>query len=104
MDYIGPMIRTTLSEAKKNLSDLVARVGRGETVIVTKRGKPVARIDAVSTVEVGGDDEVVAELLGLGLLRRPTERRASVTLEPPVELPAGVSVLDALLEEREEGR
>jgi len=98
------MIRTTLSDAKKHLSDLVARVGRGETVVVTKRGKPVARIQAVSTGEVGGEDEVVAELLGLGLLRRPIEPRAGASLYPPVKVPVGVSVVDALLDEREDGR
>jgi prevent-host-death family protein len=97
------MIRTTLSDAKKHLSELVARVGRGETVIVTKRGKPVARIEAVSTAEVDGDAEVVAELLGLGLLRRPPTP-APAPLAPPVELPEGVSVLDTLLDERAEGR
>lgn len=98
------MIRATLSDAKKHLSDLVARVWRGETVIVTKRGKPVARIQAVSTVEVGGEAEVVAELLSLGLLRRPIEPRAEASLDPPVEVPLGVSMVDALLKEREEGR
>lgn len=97
------MIRTTLSDAKKHLSELVARVSRGETVIVTKRGKPVARIEAVSTAEVDGDAQVVAELVGLGLLRRPATPDPA-PLAPPVELPEGVSVLDALLDEREEGR
>lgn len=31
-------------EAKTHLSDLVERAGQGETITVTKRGKPVARI------------------------------------------------------------
>ena len=97
------MIRTTLSDAKKRLSELVARVGRGETVIVTKRGKPVARIEAVSTAEAGGEADVVAELVGLGLLRHPASSDRA-PLAAPVNLPEGVSVLDTLLQEREEGR
>ena len=39
----------SIAEAKAHLSALVARVSRGESVTLTKRGKPVARI--VSVVE-----------------------------------------------------
>jgi prevent-host-death family protein len=34
----------TLAEAKAHLSELIDRVAKGETVQITKRGKPVARL------------------------------------------------------------
>ena len=40
------MIHVPLAQAKNQLSELVGRVERGETVAVTRRGKPVARLEA----------------------------------------------------------
>lgn len=34
----------TLKESKARLSELVARAGRGEEIVVTVRGKPAARL------------------------------------------------------------
>lgn len=39
-----PMSATTLADAKAHLSDLVARAAAGETVRITRRGKPVAAL------------------------------------------------------------
>lgn len=38
------MNSVSIAEAKARLSELVARVADGETVQITKRGKPVAQI------------------------------------------------------------
>lgn len=38
------MISIPLAQAKNQLSELIDRVQRGETVAVTRRGKPVARL------------------------------------------------------------
>lgn len=38
------MITANMHEAKTRLSELVAAVERGETVIIQRRGKPVAEI------------------------------------------------------------
>ncbi len=40
------METVSLADAKARLSELVARVEDGETVSITKRGKPVARLVA----------------------------------------------------------
>ena len=40
------MEAVSLADAKTRLSELVARVEAGETVSITKRGKPVARLVA----------------------------------------------------------
>ncbi len=37
----------SLAEAKARLSELVARAAEGETVQITKRGKPVAQITPI---------------------------------------------------------
>ena len=41
------MSDVTLADAKAHLSELVERATRGETVRITRRGKPVARIVAI---------------------------------------------------------
>jgi prevent-host-death family protein len=38
------MINVPLAQAKNQLSELISRVEAGETVAVTRRGKPVARL------------------------------------------------------------
>lgn len=39
------MRSASMSEAKNGLSALLDEVRRGETVLITRRGKPVARIE-----------------------------------------------------------
>ncbi len=41
------MDNVSLAEAKARLSELVARAAGGETVQITRRGKPVAQITAI---------------------------------------------------------
>jgi prevent-host-death family protein len=43
------MASVSLAEAKAQLSKLVARAAAGETVQITRRGRPVAQITAVQT-------------------------------------------------------
>lgn len=42
------MDKVNLAEAKAHLSELVDRVEAGETVDITRRGKPVARLTSVA--------------------------------------------------------
>jgi prevent-host-death family protein len=39
----------SLAAAKAHLSDLVERAGNGETVQITRRGKPAAQLTAIET-------------------------------------------------------
>jgi prevent-host-death family protein len=39
----------SLADAKAHLSELVDRVEAGDTIDITRRGKPVARLTAVAT-------------------------------------------------------
>ncbi|MBA2574503.1 MAG: type II toxin-antitoxin system prevent-host-death family antitoxin [Actinomycetota bacterium] len=57
----------SLAKAKATLSELVKAAEAGETIAITKRGKPVAELRAQQRPLVGVD---------LDLLRRTTERMA----------------------------
>jgi prevent-host-death family protein len=96
------MKTATISEAKNHLSELLARVQRGETVLILDRDKPVARIVPIETTD-RTDDERLADLERRGIIRRAAKppRR---TLPPPIDWPQGDSLLEALLSDREEAR
>lgn len=42
------MTEVGVAEAKARLSELLDRVERGEEVVITRRGKPVARVSGVA--------------------------------------------------------
>jgi prevent-host-death family protein len=94
------MKTATISEAKNQLSRLISRVKRGETVLILDRDRPVARLVPAGLAE-GGDEGRLAELESRGVLRRA--RLAPLKKLPePIELPGGASVLEGLLELREQ--
>jgi prevent-host-death family protein len=51
------MVSVGAFEAKTNLSSLLERVGRGEEVVITRHGKPIARLVPATTT----DDARVAQ-------------------------------------------
>ncbi|MCA1831521.1 MAG: type II toxin-antitoxin system Phd/YefM family antitoxin [Actinomycetota bacterium] len=98
------MIIASISEAKNKLSALLDRVRSGETILVVDRGKPVARIEpAVSAEE--DDDGRLARLERAGIVKRGSGKPSpEILLGKPPRPRKGGSVLEALLEERREGR
>ncbi len=89
---------------RNHLSALLSEVKAGETVVITDHDRPVAQITAV----VAHDwDEQIMELARQGILRLPISDRR-MTLEElqanRVDLGDNPGVLEALLEERREGR
>ena len=46
--YIWPMTLVTVTEAKANLSKLLAMVERGEEVVIGRAGKPVAALTPIT--------------------------------------------------------
>jgi prevent-host-death family protein len=98
------MKKATLTETKNNLSALVDQVQHGETILILDRGRPVARLESV--LGEGDDPEGrLARLERQGLLRRASAPvpREVLMAAPPRPAP-GTSVLEALLDERKEGR
>ena len=99
------MKRATITEAKNQLSALIDRVRHGETVIITDRGRPVARLVSALTGAAEDPEGRLARLERRGGLRRataPPPRSAILRKPPTAKKPSGV--LEALLEERREGR
>ena len=52
-------------DAKTNFSALLERVERGEQIVITRRGKPVARLVPIAKSAKGQVSEAMAKLLEL---------------------------------------
>jgi prevent-host-death family protein len=94
---MGSMTTASISELKANLSRYVNEVRRGGEVQVLDRGMPVARLVPAAP---GNDPKALDRLVSRGLIRPGKGDPAAVLKEPPLELP--VSILDALLEDRDD--
>lgn len=93
----------TITEAKNRLSALIDLVKSGETVLIVDRGIPVARLQSAATPE--DTEGRIARLERAGLVRRGTAPPPlELILSDPPRLHRGGSVLQALIEERREGR
>lgn len=96
------MKTASISEAKNGLSALLDQVKAGESVLITDRGVPVARIEPVASVEdpTGQTQRLQrAGILRVGTGKPPLE----LISKPGPKLPDGMSAVQALLEERESG-
>lgn len=99
------MKRASISEVKNGLSSYVDLVRAGETVVITDRGRPVAQLVPAANSKSADVDERRANLEGRGVLLRATARAGKGFLDRLPALPkAEGDALDALLEERSEGR
>ena len=82
------MITVGVSEARNELSALLDRVERGEAVIITRRGKPVARlVPGVAVIDPSHAQDAMQRM----------RARAS-------EIKAGPFDWDALKSDRDSGR
>ena len=57
-------------EAKNHLSELLVAVERGESIAITRRGRPVARLIGIHDADKLGTEQVTEALAMLGELRR----------------------------------
>src|SRR5260370_33044447 len=100
------MKKASITEAKNNLSALIDGLKGGSPVLIVDRGRPVARLEPVTTGEhEGGQDGRLSRLLRDGNVRprRAGPTRALFSSQPP-RASAGASAVDALIEERRQGR
>ena len=99
------MKKASITEAKNNLSALIDGLKSGSPVLIVDRGRPVARLEPVAADDEGGQDGRLSRLLRDGIVR-PRRGGAPVALfgSQPPHARAGASAVDALIEERREGR
>ena len=81
-----------IRELKNSLSKYVERVRAGEEVIVTDRGRPVARLSAIDEAT-----DRLADLVAAGVVRAPTQKARR---RPGRRIEAKGSVSDLVSEQR----
>lgn len=59
------MITVGAFEAKTHLSGLLERVAGGEDVLITKHGRPIARLTRVDAVDTARINDTIAKLKAL---------------------------------------
>ncbi len=95
------MEKATISQLKNHLSAYLKKVRAGRAILIVDRDQPIARLERIAGG--GAADDRIGRLEKEGLLRR-----ATVPLDPgklrAVGPKAQRSVLEALLDERREGR
>jgi prevent-host-death family protein len=93
----GDMVSTGVRELKNNLSKYLDYVKKGEVVLVTERGRPIARLikEQPSERSLG---ETLEPLIAKGLVRIPRRPRRK-RIPRAVELP-GKLLSDMVIEDR----
>jgi antitoxin (DNA-binding transcriptional repressor) of toxin-antitoxin stability system len=99
------MKKASVTEAKNNLSALIDGLKGGSPVLILDRGRPVARLEPVTTDLEAEHDGRLSRLVRNGIVRprRAAPPRTLFSQQPPRAKP-GASAVKALLEERREGR
>jgi prevent-host-death family protein len=97
------MEKVSVSKLKNQLSAYLKKVREGQTLLVTDRNELVAQLIPIPQHQ--GEDERIARLVARGLIRLPkgppVDIQEILRRRPVIE---GAGVLEALLEERREGR
>jgi len=97
------MKNARISELRDGLSEYLARVRKGETVIVYDRDTPIARIEPIAAPDESVP-EWVRDAERRGVLLPPKVRGGAKLIPNPVKVDPKFSLLEALLEERRSGR
>ena len=99
------MKKASITEAKNRLSALIDGLRSGSPVLIVDRGRPVARLEPVTSGRGPDPDGRLSRLIRDGIVR---PGRAAIPrglfIEAPPRPTAGASAVEALLEERRAGR
>jgi prevent-host-death family protein len=99
------MKKASITEAKNRLSALIDGLKRGSPVLIVDRGRPVARLEPVTTPGEGEQEGRLSRLVREGVVR-PGRARLSSSLfaaQPP-RPKRDTSAVAALLDERRDSR
>ena len=103
--YFSQMKTVSITEAKNRLSALIDGLKSGSPVLIVDRGRPVARLEQVTGREKGGQEGRLSRLVRDGVVRpRRTDPPRALLGDQPPRARTGTSAVDALIEERREGR
>jgi prevent-host-death family protein len=97
------MMRVGLREANQNFSRLVRAVRQGTEVVLTERGRPIARLTPIKTepaTHKESAEELLRRLAAEGLVRRAT-RSGPLRRFKPVKI-SGPPISQTIQDEREE--
>lgn len=99
------MKTVSITEAKNRLSALIDGLKGGSPVLIVDRGRPVARLEPVTSAGKGEENGRLSRLVREGIVRpgRVPLPRSLFASRPP-RPKGGASVVTALLEERRQGR
>ena len=92
-------MEVTVRDLKSKLSEYLQRAEAGEQVVITSRGRPVARLGPVSKTDSDEEEALIQRLRSASWLR-PGKESSPNDRGKPVQLPPGVSLADAVLEDR----
>ena len=98
------MKKASITETKNHLSRLLEEVKSGSTILILDRNKPVARLVPVATDEITNSDRITS-LIRQGLASAPRQTldlQDFLNWKRPI-MPNGVSGVQALIHEREQG-
>ena len=98
------MNQANISYTRNHLSEMLARVREGETILIMDRQQPVARLEPVSGASAQGSPWQV-DLVRRGLVR-PARGRVDAEALAALPLPVardGGDILGVLVAEREDG-
>jgi len=99
------MKKASITEAKNRLSALIDGLKRGSPVLIVDRGRPVARLEPVTSLGEGEQDGRLSRLIREGIVRpgRTSLSSSLFTAQPP--RPKGdASAVAVLLAERRDSR
>jgi prevent-host-death family protein len=99
------MKKASITEAKNQLSALIAGLKSGSPVLIVDRGRPVARLEPVTSRPDSDPDGRLARLIRDGIVRPARDALPCAILsDQPPRLKPNTSGVSALLEERRQGR
>ena len=100
------MATANIATTRNELSRLLRRVKRGETIVITERDRPVARLQPIDPAEAPGESDL-GPLIASGALLAPARSGFDVRAflsRPRPKLGRSTSLAKAVRDEREEGR
>ncbi len=96
------MEKVSVSKLKDQLSAYLKKVQGGQTLLVTDRNKPVARLEPVT--QAASETQRIARLVEQGIVSLPKAPPLSIEeIRRMRPVAPGAKLLEALLEERESG-